>query len=120
MREEKAKRLLKLPLLEGVSPPALIPAVIQAAVLPEGRQRIPGRPLVTGRTDVLPGTGTEVRAARSPSVRVAEPLSSARFPDARGASRTETARIKLDDLCPLVVPCTCVKMQVAERALVGY
>lgn len=97
--KEKCAAALFLPLFEGIRSATLISTIIQTAILSQRRQGVPRRPLMTWRANVLPSTGTEIWTAGSPSVRMTEPLSPARFPDAGGASWTETARIKIDDLC---------------------
>ena len=78
-----------LPLFERIGSVALVTTVVHTAVLSKRRQGVPGRPFVTLRNTL---SRTVRRAARSPAIRMPEPLGPAGFPNTRSTPRTETAR----------------------------
>lgn len=82
------------PLLEGIGPVGLVAAVVEATLVSQGRQGIPGRfpavARVSSRVYRTRSTGAEGRAAGLPSVGMPEPLSARGFPDAAGTSARHT------------------------------
>ncbi|CAB0006747.1 unnamed protein product [Nesidiocoris tenuis] len=85
----------------GIGPVALISGIIERALVPKGRQRLPGR--ATAAAAAADSTGSaawrNVRAAApqsrttgAPTVRMAEPLGAGRFAKAR---RATAASIKI-------------------------
>lgn len=82
-----------LPLLKGIGASALVTGIVQAAVLAQRWQRVPRRSLVTTTCaaglrseNSLTRTGAQRRAARAPTIGMAEPLCASRFTNTCGAT----------------------------------
>lgn len=96
----RGRKLLPSPLLEGVGSVRLVTAVVEAALVSQGREGVPGRfPSVSrvSRVYRTRSAGAEGRAAGLPSVGMPEPLSARGFPDAAGTSASTSQRLLIQD-----------------------